>query len=200
MAHPTRRRFLLAGLTVSAALVPGWGRQAAAQGLDQFASGPAPCKADAQPTPAAPEGPDFRAGSPERSSLRIAGVTGTPLVVTGTVSGLTCGPITHALLDFWQADAAGAYDTTGFRLRGRQFSDASGRYRLDTIVPGPHDSRAACLHVKVQPQGKATFTTQLFLSDDARTKTDPQFKPELVMKVTGGPAGKTAVFDIVLNI
>jgi len=200
MAQPTRRRFLIAGLTASAAFVPGWGRTASSQGLDQFASGPPPCKADEQPTPAAPEGTDFRAGSPERSSLMGAGVTGTPLVVTGTVSGLTCGPIKHALLDFWQADGAGAFDKTGFRLRGHQFSDASGRYRLETIMPGPHESRAPRLHVKVQPQGKAAFTTQLFFPDDPRAKSDPQFKPELVMKVTGGPAGRSAVFDIVLNI
>jgi hypothetical protein len=52
----------------------------------------------------------------------------------------------------------------------------------------------------VEPPGKPAFTTQLFFPDDPRNRSDPQFKPELVMKVTGGSAGKSAVFNIVLNI
>src|SRR5262245_19808550 len=103
MGHPTRRRFLASWLTVPAWLVTFRARSMAAQGLDQFATGPAPCTPDAKATPAAPEGPDFKPNSPERSSLRISGVSGVPLVITGTVSGLTCGPIKRALLDFWHA-------------------------------------------------------------------------------------------------
>jgi len=201
MAHPTRRRFLAGWLAVPASFVASRAEWAfAPQGLDQFATGPAPCTPDAQATPAAPEGPDFKPKSPERASLRAPGLDGVPLVVTGTVSGLTCGPIKRALLDFWQADARGLYDKVGFQLRGHQFSDASGNYRLETIVPGPDGTRASHLHVRVEPPGKPAFITQLFFPDDPRNRTDPQFKPELAMKVTGGSAGKSAVFNIVLNI
>ena len=189
-------------VSVPAALAAG--RSAAAgQGLGQFAGateGPAPCKADAQATPAAPQGPDFKAGAPERSSLIDAGVTGTKVVLTGTVSGLTCGPIKRARLDFWQADARGVYDATGFRLRGYQFTDANGRYRLETIVPGAHGRDAPQVHVKVQPPGKPGLTTRMYFPDQPQNKTDPQFKQELVMKVSGGSAGKTATFDLVLNL
>jgi len=55
-----------------------------------------------------------------------------------------------ALLDFWQADAAGDYDNTGFRLRGHQFSGADGRFRLATVVPGLYPGRTRHIHVKVQ--------------------------------------------------
>src|SRR3712207_6926313 len=46
-----------------------------------------------------------------------------------------CRPVAGALLDFWQADARGEYDNSGFRLRGHQFADSRGRYRLRTVVP-----------------------------------------------------------------
>ena len=201
MAHPTRRRFLAGWLTAPAWLMASRAYGAMTpQGLDQFATGPAPCTPDAKATPAAPEGPDFKPNSPERASLRAPGMGGVPLVVTGTVSGLTCGPIKRALLDFWQADAHGAYDKAGFQLRGHQFSDASGNYRLETIVPGADGTRAPNLHVRVVPPGKSALTTQLFFPDDPKNRTDPQFKSDLVMKITGGPAGKSAVFNIVLDI
>src|ERR1051326_282752 len=76
-----------------------------AQGLGSFSgAGPAPCKTDAKATPSAPAGPEFKAKSPERASLIDAGITGTKIVLTGNVSGLTCGPIKHAMGDIWQAD------------------------------------------------------------------------------------------------
>src|SRR5215471_8198094 len=59
------------------------------------------------------EGPFYKPNSPQRISLREAGIAGRPLIVTGYVLSTTCKPITHALLDFWQADSNGNYDNTG---------------------------------------------------------------------------------------
>src|SRR5689334_18639818 len=56
------------------------------------------------PTPSQTEGPYYKAGSPERTSLREAGLSGPPLTITGYVLSTKCQPIAHALLDFWQAD------------------------------------------------------------------------------------------------
>ncbi len=189
-------------MAIPAALVTNrFASTASGQGLGQFSGGgPPPCKADEKATPAASQGQDFKPGAPERSSLVEPGLTGTKLVLTGSVSGLTCGPIKRARLDFWQADARGVYDASGYRLRGHEFTDANGRYRLETIVPGQHGKEAPHLHVKVQPAGKPGLTTRLFLPDQALNRTDAQFREELVMKVSGGPAGKTATFDIVLNL
>src|SRR3954462_13180002 len=77
-------------------------------------------------TPALTEGPYYKAGSPERASLLEAGMSGTKIVISGTVFDKNCRPITGAWLDFWQADSSGAYDNAGYKLRGHQFTDASG--------------------------------------------------------------------------
>ena len=189
-------RLLLA--SGAAALRPA--RHVRAQGLGDFSAGPPACSPDAKPTPGTPQGPDFRPGAPARASLLEAGVTGTRLVLTGTVAGVTCGPIARARLDFWQADAKGVYDAAGFRLRGYQLTDGNGAYRLETIVPGPTQGHAPCLHLKVQPPGKAAFTTTLFFPNQPLNRTDPQFRPELLISIPKGAVAGTARFDIALNL
>src|SRR5438128_7110404 len=42
------------------------------------------------PTPSQTEGPYYKAGSPERTSLREAGLSGTPLTITGYVLSTSC--------------------------------------------------------------------------------------------------------------
>ncbi len=120
------------------------------------------------PTPSQTEGPFYKSGSPERTSLREAGLAGTPLTVTGYVFSTICQPIAHAWLDFWHADSNGNYDNAGFRLRGHQFTDTQGRYSLETIVPGEYPGRTRqpelLMHVQNTPNGKlATFNFVLAL-------------------------------------
>ena len=190
MAQLTRR--LLLRLCASGVYV---------QGLGQFAGGPPPCDPTKKPTPKAPQGPEYRPGSPERASLIEAGVAGTKIVVSGTVSGVTCGLIKRALIEFWQADARGLYDKAGHKLRGRQYSDANGAFRLDTIVAGASGKRAPRLHVRVTPPGKSTFVTQLFFPDQPLNTMDPEFNAELLMQATAAPGGvKAATFDILLDV
>jgi protocatechuate 3,4-dioxygenase beta subunit len=181
-----------------AALLPAV--RAAAQDLGAFAGGPPPCNPNEKHTPSSPAGPDYKAGSPQRSSLVEQGMAGTKLVLTGTIAGLHCGPIARAVVDFWQADARGVYDKAGFRLRGRQLTDAAGAYRLETIVPGPHDKRAPHVHVRVTPPGKPAFTTQIFFPDQPANKLDPQFNADLVMTVTTAGQEKRGRFNVVLDM
>src|SRR5438132_4343948 len=115
-----------------------------------------------QLTPTQTEGPYFKPGSPARTSLIEGGITGTRLVLSGRVLTLACAPVAGATLDFWQADAAGTYDNSGYRLRGHQLSDAAGRYYLETILPGEYPGRTEHIHVKVRAPGKAVLTTQLY--------------------------------------
>lgn len=201
MTPPSRRLFFrLSFAGALAAIGVRTKRGVSAQGLGQFTGGPPPCDPNAKTTPAAPQGAQFKTGSPGRVSLREPGMAGTKLVLTGTVSGITCGLIKQALVDFWQADARGAYDVAGYRLRGHQFTDAGGKYRLETIVPGAFGRSAPKLHVRVRPPGTAVFTTQLFFADRSENKSDKDFRPELVMRVADGREGKTATFNIVLDI
>src|SRR5437667_10753724 len=88
------------------------------------------------PTLSQTEGPFYKPNSPERTSLREPGITGTLLTVTGYVLSTKCQPIAHALLDFWKADSNGNYDNVGFSLRGHGFKDNRGDKSLIPIVHG----------------------------------------------------------------
>ena len=152
-----------------------------------------------QPTPAETEGPYFKAGSPERASLVDPGMLGTRVVVSGRVLTLDCRSVAGVVLDFWQADASGAYDNAGYRLRGHLTTDSNGRYSLQTIVPADYGGRTQHIHVKVEAPGRPVLTTQLYFPGSARNQQDPLFHPELLMEVVDGAAGKAATFDFVLN-
>jgi protocatechuate 3,4-dioxygenase beta subunit len=132
-----------------------------------------PCDdGDDDPTDAQTEGPYYTPNTPRRSNLVTAGLRGIPLLVTGDVVDTQCRPVRGALLDFWQADAAGQYDDQGYRLRGHQFADARGRYALRTVVPGLYPGRTRHIHVKVQrPHGKI-LTTQLYFPGEPRNRSD----------------------------
>jgi protocatechuate 3,4-dioxygenase beta subunit len=150
-------------------------------------------------TPSITEGPYFKANSPERSSLLGPGISGTKLVLTGYVLTADCKPVAHALLDFWQANARGEYDNTGYTLRGHQYTDAAGRYQLETIVPGLYPGRTEHIHVKVQAPGGPMLTTQLFFPGVASNQRDGIFDQKLLMTVQDTGDGKAATFNFVVN-
>jgi protocatechuate 3,4-dioxygenase beta subunit len=158
------------------------------------------CDDEASATPRQTEGPYFRPSSPERTVLVEPGEAGTPLLLAGSVLSRTCQPIAGALVDFWQTDASGAYDNRGYRFRGHQFTDAAGRYVLDTVVPGLYPGRTRHIHVKVQAPSQPVLTTQLYFPDEARNGSDGIFNRALLMTVADGAAGKEATFDFVLNV
>ena len=160
----------------------------------------APTCGGGNPTRSETEGPYFKPGSPERQSLLEAGVAGRRLILTGSVVGTTCRPIARALLDFWLADAAGEYDNIGFRLRGHQFTDADGRYKLDSVVPGVYRGRTQHIHVKVAEPGRPTLTTQLYFPGQPLNARDPLFHADLLMSVARDADPLLATFDFVVAV
>jgi protocatechuate 3,4-dioxygenase beta subunit len=124
-----------------------------------------------------------------------AGVSGTPLLLTGRVLSTDCRPLARALLDFWQADGDGRYENDGFRLRGHQFTDGQGRFRLETVVPGQYPGRTPHIHVKVQRRGGQILTTQLYFPGESGNEQDSLFDPALQMRRSGGRGW----FDFVLG-
>ena len=152
-----------------------------------------------QLTPSETEGPYFKAGSPRRTSLVDAGLGGTRLSLTGRVLNRSCTPVAGARLDFWQANAAGVYDNSGYRLRGNQLTDAEGRYSLQTIVPGLYPGRTEHIHVKVQPAGKSTLTTQLYFPGVSRNQDDSIFDARLLINVLESKSALTASFDFIVD-
>jgi protocatechuate 3,4-dioxygenase beta subunit len=157
------------------------------------------CPGDEQPTLAQTEGPYFKPNTPERVSLIEEDVDGTKLVIAGQVMFTDCRPVNRALLDFWQADSGGEYDNRGYQLRGHQFTDASGKYRLETVVPGRYPGRTRHIHVKVQAPGDPVLTTQLYFPAEAQNRRDGIFDERLVMDVRDVGGGKEASFDFVLE-
>jgi protocatechuate 3,4-dioxygenase beta subunit len=151
-------------------------------------------------TPSLTEGPYWKAGSPERTSLIEQGTTGTRLLLTGYVYDKNCNPLPGAWLDFWQTDGAGAYDNSGYKMRGHQFTDASGAYRLETVVPGEYPGRTVHIHVKVRYENNPTLTSQLFVPGVARNNSDSIYNRALLMNVQDGTNGKTGTFNFVLNV
>jgi protocatechuate 3,4-dioxygenase beta subunit len=124
---------------------------------------------------------------------------GTRIVLTGRVFMSDCRPVSGALLDFWHADDAGQYDNEGYRLRGHLFTDAEGRYRLETIVPGQYPGRTRHYHLKVQaPRGKV-LTTQLYFPGETRNTRDGIFRPELLLSINDTKDGRQGRFNFVLE-
>ena len=191
---PSRREFLgvILGASAAGALGP--------PALAQTTLTPTPaCGGHATPTQT--EGPYFKPSSPERVSLLEPEMRGRRLVVTGVVRGTDCKPVPRALLDFWQADAGGRYDNAGFRLRGHQLTDAEGRYRLETVLPGVYPGRTRHIHVKAQAPNRPPLTTQLYFPGEAANARDGIFDPALLVALADAPDGASAArFDFVLAL
>lgn len=167
---------------------------------------PTPARHRVDETREETEGPFYTPNTPQRNVLRETGMKGTPFLLTGRVLDIYSQPIPGAVIDFWQADANGIYDNEGFRLRGHQFTDANGTYRLETIKPAPYeeDGLLRTPHLHVKAQGRKTFllTTQIFFPNEEKlNKQDLFFHEELLMRVNELEDGSLeGTFDFVLEV
>ena len=152
------------------------------------------------PIPELAEGPYYKPGSPRATTLYSPGVAGEKLVVEGYVLDTDCRPIAGAWLDFWQTDGNGDYDNAGYTFRGHQFTDASGKYSLTTVVPGEYPGRTAHIHFKVRASEKTPIiTSQLFFPDAESNETDTIFDQSLVVMMEDTNEGKVARYNIVID-
>ena len=191
---PTRRVVLGAGVFAAGSLFMVDGSVAQAP----LAPTPA-CHDGDDVTVQQTEGPYFKPSSPERTELFEEGMAGQPIELVGFVLSRACKPLAGALLDFWQADDKGRYDNSGFRLRGHQFSDAEGRYRLRSIVPGLYPGRTRHIHVKVQPRGGSVLTTQLYFPGELKNRSDSLFRKDLQIRTAKNAGWLAGRFDFVLG-
>jgi hydroxyquinol 1,2-dioxygenase len=97
---------------------------------------------DPAATPATVLGPFHIEGSPELDfgADMSDDLPGTPLYLHGTVRDLDGDPVAGAVLDVWQADAEGAYesqvpDVDEARLRAKYTTREDGSYCVRTIAP-----------------------------------------------------------------
>jgi protocatechuate 3,4-dioxygenase beta subunit len=161
------------------------------------------CGEEGTATPAQTEGPFFKAGSPGRADLVEAGSKARQVELTGFVLTRGCNPVARAVVDLWHADERGAYDTKGYRYRGRVYTDEKGRYQFRTIVPALYPGRTRHYHVNVAAGGKLLLTTQLYFPDEPGNRRDGLFRKELLMQVADKSAKDKAMaarFDFVIDL
>ncbi len=151
-------------------------------------------------TPSLTAGPYYKSGSPEQADLYQSGMAGTKLVVTGYVYDTNCKPVANAWLDFWQADANGNYDNSGYTLRGHQYTDANGRFQLTTVVPGLYPGRTEHIHVKVQAPNGQIITSQLFFPGVTQNDSDGIYNANLLLSITKASDGLDGQYNFVVPV
>ena len=169
-------------------------------------------------------GPFYRFGAPFRSRLAGPDEPGDRLLLAGTVFSSDCRtPLPGALIEVWQANHAGLYDTnkpgnfteaTTFHLRGMLYTNEKGQYEIETIVPGRYtvppnlpglekyagQTRPAHIHFRVLESLHVPVTTQLYFKGDPFIAKDPwaDHKPSLAIDLRQEGKLRRGVFDMVL--
>lgn len=125
------------------------------------------------------QGPFYTPNAPfiQNGQLADPGEVGQRLIISGRVLNLDC---TQALpnteIDVWHADSSGAYDNTGYRLRGRVNANSQGFYLFETVMPGFYlngaSYRPAHIHFRITPPGFAPLITQLYFQGDPYIASD----------------------------
>lgn len=190
----SRRTILASGLAIPVAML---GRPVSASHLTVTPF----CTEEPAATHRQTAGPFFVPDSPERMNLAADDPEGEPLALQGCVLDLECHPVPGTIVDLWQADHTGAYDTAGFRLRGHQITGESGTFAFSTVVPGRYPGRTPHLHVRVQPPGGRLLTTQLYLpSAQNSNAVDGLFDPSLLVVEDRWGETRRARFDFVVTV
>ena len=169
-------------------------------------------------------GPFYRFGAPFQSKLAGPDEPGDRLILTGTVFSSDCRTsLPGALIEVWQANSAGQYDTnkpgnfteaSTFHLRGMLYTNGKGQYEIETIVPGRYPvppnlpglekyaglMRPAHIHFRVMESMHVPVTTQLYFKGDPFISNDPWAarKPSLAIHLRQEGKLRRGVFDIAL--
>jgi hydroxyquinol 1,2-dioxygenase len=173
---------------------------------------------DERATPATVLGPFHIEGSPmlDYGADMSQGLPGTPLVLHGTVKDLDGIPIPGAVLDLWQADNEGLYesqhaDVDEARLRAKYTTREDGGYCVRTVAPlgytipmdGPVGElisktdishfRPAHVHFLLNVPGYEPLITHLFQEGADYLDSDVVFgvKEELVVHYERREPGET---------
>ncbi len=144
------------------------------------------------PTPSQTVGPFFHLGlaRAEWSDLAADNPQGQRIAIEGRITDGDGAPVPDAMLEVWQANAAGRYNHPDddqadkpldphFRGFGRVATDANGRFRLTTIKPGPVPGRGNALqapHINVALFARGLLIhlyTRIYFADEPANAGDP---------------------------
>ncbi len=146
-------------------------------------------------------GPFHRQNAPEMlpgGNIAHLDRKGAPTLVSGRVLDLDGQPIAGAMLDVWQAQTSGLYDSQDpnlqeLHMRGKFRTDAEGRFLVRTALPvnypipsdgpvgamlratGRHPWRPAHIHFVVSAEGFEPVTTHIFDRTDEYLGSDAVF-------------------------
>jgi protocatechuate 3,4-dioxygenase, alpha subunit len=179
------------------------------------------------PTATQTAGPFFHFGlvRPEWADLTDGGkATGDKIVLEGRVTDGDGAPLPDAIVEIWQANAAGKYDhpedvqgkaiDRHFRGFGRAFTDKDGVYRFTTVKPGAVPGRGNALqapHIAVSIAARGLLHhlfSRVYFAGDNLNAADPVLssiddpaRQKTLIATPNGTAGGAAVwrFDIVLQ-
>jgi catechol 1,2-dioxygenase len=123
-------------------------------------------------------GPFYQAGAPFREEIIPSGNTGAPLLVRGKVFSYCDAAVKDAIVEIWNADDNGEYDTsTEFRFRGRYQTLTDGVYSFRTIIPGRYlnggEFRPSHIHFRITAPGHQELVSQIYFKDDPFIDDDP---------------------------
>ncbi len=157
------------------------------------------------------------------NDLAARGASGQTIVIAGCVLDGDGMPVPDALLELWQANAAGRYDHPDdvrntpldpqFSGFGRTGTDAQGRFRFRTIKPGPVPGagglmQAPHLNVSVFARGLLKrLVTRIYFPDEPLNAQDSvlTFLPDtarratLIARSANSDSEPVLHFDIVLQ-
>ncbi len=173
-------------------------------------------------------GPFFAVGltRPELADLTRGGkVLGETIHIEGQVRDGDGAPVSDAMIEIWQANAAGKYAHSEDRQEkpldpqflgfGRAFTDRNGAYRFTTVRPGPVPGRGNTLqapHIAVSIFARGLLrrlVTRIYFADaGGANETDPVLggieDPAARQSLLAAPKGRmngamVYRFDIVLQ-
>lgn len=111
---------------------------------------------------------------------------GDRLVLSGRVLDAGGTPASGVVLYFHQTDASGIYrqEDGGHAIQGWLQTDAEGRYRVETVRPGPYPEGGlpAHVHVYVGEPGRAPYYLNDFVFEG-----DPEVTPAYLAGLLDGP-------------
>ena len=138
-------------------------------------------------SPALTPGKDYPWRQPIGNDLITPDASGQRIRIEGRVLDVDNAPVNDAMIEIWQADAAGRYAHPADKQRpnakfqgfGRAGTDAEGRYSFSTIKPGsvagPNGKpQAPHILVAVFARGLPRHAyTRIYFADEAGNGTDP---------------------------
>jgi protocatechuate 3,4-dioxygenase beta subunit len=136
----------------------------------------------------------FVEGNDDLTHYRGGTARGQHIVLSGRVLQEGGDPTRNTILEIWQPDANGIFSCfegadPGFAGWGRARTDADGRYKIRTVVPGAYGDRCPHANLMVLAIGLTRrLVTTVFFADDPNSVRDP------VLDCVKDPAARKRLF------